>query len=726
MIILTFSFFLFLFTLVAGQSWKEVFLTSKVTGVSAQCANDTETWLNSLKLVAEVSNNCLTGRKNCTKEEEKIIEGNLYAVEQYDAWGKFPASGIFQVPLLWDGSYQECERISGEIYETNYCYMILFPGKNATCQMSDGEPTSTAIRGAVCMPYSCSQEDLPAVYNQISNQPFTACGAFCSKYPVKKTPAFWGFTSFMAVMVAIVVVTTLADYLKDTLKKEDEVRKDGKLLQMAMTFSMWTNAGLLLSVKEQKPGFIKCLDCIRFLSILWVITGHTFSYLMTPDQVLSVLPFTGRFWNHLVLSAFFSVDTFFLLSGIVVAYLFFKTRPKLSQIKSPVTWILFYVHRYLRLTPPLMVFIGFLVVYGYYIQGPGVASQMNQLNPQADVCAQYWWQNMLYINNLYPNANQCYGITWYLGVDTQLYLAAPIFLIGLYFSFAVGTALLVAAIVGSIIAVYILFGTYDLPADFFGNGDSTYFYDIIYDKPWIRGTPYFIGIFVGYFLAIYGKRKIRLNWALSVTGWLIAFGIAMMCIFSSYDYDRGILWSIFIRASYYNFSRIGWAIAVSWVIVANHMGWGGRALNYFYPYFIFRFQDRLIISCHFLLGSHWEDCHTVRTLSIMLFYIFTSASEASVFIFTQFMYYSVPTALLTYMFAFFWSCFFEIPFLKLEKILIEAIIGVGGRRAGDAGIDNLKIPKAKEGELWDADVEEVSEKPLSTNLEEQNRKTLRV
>ena len=77
---------------------------------------------------------------------------------------------------------------------------------------------------------------------------------------------------------------------------------------------------------------------------------------------------------------------------------------------------------------------------------------------------------MLYINNLGSGKDQCYGITWYLGVDTQLYLIAPVFLIGLYFSFAVGTALLVSAIVGSVITVYILFTVYDLPADFFGVG----------------------------------------------------------------------------------------------------------------------------------------------------------------------------------------------------------------------------------------------------------------
>ncbi|KAF1753155.1 hypothetical protein GCK72_019711 [Caenorhabditis remanei] len=660
----------------SGQAWKDQF--QKITGVSSQCANDTETWQNSLKLAEEVSVKCLI-EKNCTKEEEKIIEDNFYAVEQYDAWGKIPLTAIFQAPLLMEGSYQECERINGQKYETNYCYMVLFPGKNATCHMSNGRPNSIYLRGAVCMPYSCSQEDLPTVYNQISNQPFTACAAFCSKYPVKKTAVFWEFTAFMAVMTAIVLISTLIDYLKDTLKKEDEVRKDGKLLQMAMAFSMWTNAELLLSVKEQKPGFIKCLDCIRLLSMLWVVTGHSFKYIVVPDQVLTILPFTTRFWNHFITNAFYAVDTFFLLSGIVVSYLFFKTRLKPSQVKRPVTWILFYVHRYLRLTPPLMFFIGFFVVYGYYIQGPEVASQLNRLLPKVDSCSVNWWKNMLYINNLGSGKDQCYGITWYLGVDTQLYLIAPVFLIGLYFSFAAGTALLVSAIVGSVITVYILFSVYDLPADFFGVGDVSHFYNVVYDKPWVRCTPYFIGLFIGYIIATYGRRKIRLNWALSVTGWLIAFGIAVMCLFSTYDYDKRIYWSVFIRASYYNFSRIAWAIAVSWVIVANHMGWGGPIDN-FMSHPIWQPFGRL------------SYCAYIVHLMVLYWY---------------FMYYSIPATVMSYIFAFFWSCFFEIPFLKLEKMLIEAVIGVGVRqtsgKVGDSPVQKRinSHEGTPEGGLWD-------------------------
>uniref|UniRef100_A0A1I7UTZ5 NRF domain-containing protein n=1 Tax=Caenorhabditis tropicalis TaxID=1561998 RepID=A0A1I7UTZ5_9PELO len=680
-----FLFFLFLVNSAYGTSWKEVFLPSfsKIQGVNAQCANDTETWQNSMKLVAEVSVECLM-EKRCSKEEEKIIEENFYAVEQYDAWGKFPLTGLFQGSILWEGSYQECERISGVKYETNYCYMVLFPGKNATCHMSNGEPTSLFIRGAVCLPYSCSEADLPTVYNQISNQPFTACGAYCSKFPVKKTPAFWTFTAFLGVMTVIVLAATVIDYLRDA-KDAKDVRKDSKIMQMLMAFSMWTNAEVLLSVKEHKPGFIKCLDCIRFLSMLWVVTGHTFTYLMIPDQILAVLPFTGKFWNHFILNAFYSVDTFFLLSGIVVAYLFFKTRLKIAQIKSPMTWILYYIHRYLRLTPPVMIFIGFFVVYGYYIQGPGVASQINQLVPQVDVCSEYWWRNLLYINNLGSDVNQCYGITWYLGVDTQLYIIAPVFLVALYFSFAAGTALLMAATVGSVITVYILYSVNDLPADFFGNGDNTNFYDIIYDKPWVRGTPYFIGLYVGYLLATYGKRKFRLNWALSVTGWMIAFALVVFCLFSTYDYDKRVYWSVFIRASYYNFSRLAWSLAVSWAIIANHMGWGGP-IDAFMSHPMWQPFGRLSY-CAYIV--HY-----------VVLYLYLSIGDVSIHFYSTFqifIYYSVPTTLLSYIFAFFWSCFFEIPFLKLEKMLIETIIST--KKVDDIKKPSAPIPKT---ELWDA------------------------
>lgn len=180
-------------------------------------------------------------------------------------------------------------------------------------------------------------------------------------------------------MVVIALAASLTDYIRDTVYGIKSIKERNVFLKILLSFSLWTNAELLLSVKEQKPGFIKSLDCIRLFSMCWVVTGHSFIYLVLSDTFMPVIDFPKHFWNHLLLNAFVSVDTFFVLSGLVLTYMFFKTTPKKKMIVNPVTWIMFYVHRYLRLTPPIMLFIGFFTVYAPYIQGPFSASQMSKI-----------------------------------------------------------------------------------------------------------------------------------------------------------------------------------------------------------------------------------------------------------------------------------------------------------------------------------------------------------
>ncbi|CAO4381665.1 unnamed protein product [Caenorhabditis nigoni] len=658
-----------------------------ITGVSPKCQNDTENWLKSLEILKLVSLECLISKK-CSKAELKLLEQNFYALEQLDAFGKFPSTGIFEIPLIFDGSYQECQRISGKKYDTNYCYVVLVPGKDSKkCHVDkngDSTPTTIFWRSAVCMSKNCDQREISNIFNQISDIPFTACGAHCSSFPVQKTPFFWIFSIFMAVIILIALASTLVDFLLDSYGKTE---KDKNLaLRIFLTFSFWTNAEIILSVKEQKQGFIKCLDCIRFLSMLWVVSGHTMGGIGFPDVLLPVLSFNKHLWNHLILNAFVSVDTFFLLSGIVVAYLFFKNPLKKEQITSPITWTLFYVHRYLRLTPPLMIFIGFYIAYSEYIQGPTAAAGLNSITYAVNGCKKTWWRNLLYINNFGDNTQACYGPTWYLAVDTQLYLIAPIILIALWFSSIFGFLTVAAGCAGSIITVYILYAQYHLPADQFGKGNLLDFGKMIYQKPWIRCTPYLIGLLVGYGLANFGKRRIRLNWYLAIIGWLIALGIAAACLFSTNDYDKGTVWTDFEKATYYNFSRFLWSIAVSWVIIANHMGWGGP-INNFMSHPIWQPLGRLSYCAyivHFFLIPFYENLND----SPMHYY-----STFQIWI-----YYAVPITIIAYVFAFFWSCLFEIPTLKLEKMLIEAIMGAGHQRASGKIDDVAKVEKLEKEE----------------------------
>ncbi|PIC21402.1 hypothetical protein B9Z55_026245 [Caenorhabditis nigoni] len=607
-------------------------------------------------------------------------------IPELDAFGQIPVPGMLEITTLYDGSYQECQRISGIKYETNYCYLVIKPGKNVSCAAGNSSSPldSLPLRLAVCLPYSCDHQDMINIFNQASLYPFTACAAYCVKFDVEKDAPFWGFSSFLIVMVSIAIAATLFDYVRDLLFGYKSDKEKNMLFKILLAFSFWTNAELILSVKEQKPGFIKSLDCIRLFSMTWVVTGHSYLYIILSNTLSPIINFPKHFWNHLILNAFLSVDTFFVLSGIVVAYLFFKTKPSKKMITNPVTWVMFYVHRYLRLTPPVMLFIGFFTVYAPYLQGTFSASAFNDLVAESNACKKSWWQNLLYINNFGDtsnnNNNTCYGPTWYLAADTQLYIASPIFLIALYFSFAAGTALLVAGCVGSIIATYILFNVYDMASDSYGNGDATHFFGVIYSKPWIRCPPYLVGIFTGYLLAHYGHRKIRLNWGLALGGWAIAFAIAGFCIFGNYDYDKGSHWSVFARASFYNFHRLGWAIFLSWVISANHMGWGGP-INNFMSHPIWQPFGRLSY-CAYIV--HWMVLFYYHNISGTLHFYST---------WEVFTHVTLPATFMAYVLAFFWSCLFEISTLKLEKMLFEVILK-SDRKSQKLGgsVENGKLP----------------------------------
>ncbi|CAB3398861.1 unnamed protein product [Caenorhabditis bovis] len=631
-------FLLFLVAICSASNFQQnpftQFDSSKNAAISGQCANDTRKWIASLRMFMTAAEHC-TITLNCTNDDRRAMRENRYAFQQLDAFGKFPVPGLAELTNVLDGSYQECQRIDGIAYETNYCYLMLFPGK-----------------------------DLVRLFNDHSRLPFKACAAFCVKRDVEKDSAFWGFTIFMIVAVGVALVATVIDFLRETILGIESAREKMLGLRILYAFSFWTNAGQILSVKEQKAGFIKSLDCIRLFSMSWVVFGHATYYFTFSDTLAPISTVRNKIYNHLVLDAFLSVDTFFMLSGIVVAYLFFKQRPKPAIVRSPLTWTLFYVHRYLRLTPPVMLFIGFYTVYMPFLKGPYMASFGNEYAAEVDNCKQRWWQNLIYINNFGPEMKSCYGITWYLAADTQMYVAAPIVLIAFYYKSIVGLATATVIGIASIVATYVIYATHSyLPAESIGNDPHGNYFNLIYGKPWIRCTPYLVGIVTGYFLAINGARKPRLHLMLILIGWALALAVGLACVLSNYDYDRGVVWSAFGKATFNNFQRLGWSLALAWTIIANHLGWGGP-INAFMSHPIWQPFGRLSY-CAYIV--HWV---------VIGYYMNVGERPIHFFnIWQVYLYYAIPITFLSFFFAFWWSGLFELSTLKLEKMLIEAIIG---------------------------------------------------
>lgn len=151
-------------------------------------------------------------------------------------------------------------------------------------------------------------------------------------------------------------------------------RRVFKGLKILLSFSFYTNGHSILDTAPAREGHLKSLDCIRFFSMLWVVEGHTAMFFLSNgiiiqktsrilflDVMLPILNITKPIMADTIGDAVLSVDTFFTLSGLLVSYLFFKVSASPSNtyrvqqmaknrklVKNPVTWVLFYVHRYLR------------------------------------------------------------------------------------------------------------------------------------------------------------------------------------------------------------------------------------------------------------------------------------------------------------------------------------------------------------------------------------------
>lgn len=95
----------------------------------------------------------------------------------------------------------------------------------------------------------------------------------------------------------------------------------------------------------------------------------------------------------LLISATVSVDSFFLLSGLLVAWSVFKELDKSGILNVP----LMFLHRYLRLTPALAALVLFSTTLLKYVgNGPlkGTSDQMF-----VNTCDKWWWSTLLYVQN---------------------------------------------------------------------------------------------------------------------------------------------------------------------------------------------------------------------------------------------------------------------------------------------------------------------------------------
>ena len=631
---------------------------------------------------------------------------NTWALKMFDSIGKLP-DGIFAGDTNPVGVWDECLSveavIDGEHTEEN-----MFKGKYCRPQFSsptdaseeversslssqsrrrpaglDLEPilpplihvsgqtvfSSLMFSLGLCIPSSCSAEELRLGLQ--TKMPDVAVALSDGDCHVKDQETTFSagdivVMSIMCIVGSLMMLGTFIDVVKENATDEEatlSIAVDTKfrgrlpetLQKILLAFSVWTNGRKLLDTSSSSET-LSCLHGIRFLSMTWVLLGHQYVFgLAVPwANTFSVFKIFNSLPFAVVDNATVSVDSFFFLSGLLVAYIFMRN---MERSGGKFNIIMYYVHRYIRLTPLLAMVIAFIcTLYVHLGDGPFWSQTAEQGTPE--VCRNNWWRNLLYVNNLFDTQTLCMGQTWYIAVDMQLFIASPIVLLPLFFYPILGQIWLILLIaLNMFITGYVTWYNNLGPLD--DSPDSTL---TRYFMPYCRYGAYLVGVYTGWFLHQRRRRPVKLSLPVVLAGWLSSALVACLIVYGMYEYSTfptSLEPSRSVSVIYGAMNRPVWTMCLAWVVIACVHGYGG-------------FINTLLSWRFWIPFSRITYCCYLVSIDTQIFFY---ASLRSVLYFdqTNAVYQFLATLCVVVAVATVFSLAFESPMLALEKIIFANV-----------------------------------------------------
>ena len=550
---------------------------------------------------------------NCSQELVQFWNEIDYETQAayLDSFGKI-GPGILTGNIVYLGYYDECT----DIANTDYCR---FPFDVTVATNTTNQSITIPFEIGMCFPSSCDANEFYELFFIDPDELFSNMSEVEVSIEYTEPHCPWrdlDWTTSSIIMltvcilfIALVIMGTMVDILLWPVAvphpKPSDVKNstsgegyqqlaDAKpaskvvwpakthfikfLKDLILSFSLYKTVPVIMSTK-QPSNAITSINGLRVISMCWVILGHTLAWagfyniMENPLEPIETIP--ERFLYQPLVNGFFAVDNFFILSGLLMSYLSIREIEH-RHGKFPIA--LFYIHRFLRLSPVyfFMIFLKFKVV-------PYVGSGPVWFLPDYHYCEKYWWTNILYINNFYPaTMEQCYNVSWYLAADMQFFIISPIFILLLYNFWEVGLSMIISTMVISTAVIGTLSGIRTPNANVL-QGALTDFelssFNLfnIYVKPHCRINAYLVGIVLGFVL--YKKWKLKFNFwvrlSIYILLWMIAVASCVSVIFGQYQTWHGHPFSKSENVMYFMFSRTVYSIGIALIIYACHNGFGG-------------------------------------------------------------------------------------------------------------------------------------------------------
>nr|ABO27283.1 CG5892 protein [Drosophila melanogaster] len=376
----------------------------------------------------------------------------------------------------------------------------------------------------------------------------------------------------LSVFGGAVIISTFYDYFL--------CADQNKLPAILKVFSARANSRSLFRITTKpNPNVIECLHGLRGMSLIWVCFGHDFMMSMTSPNInlYDVYTWAKTPFKDIIQEGVFAVDSFFFISGLLVAMVALRS---MEKAKGKLNIPLMYLHRYLRLTPIVAVSI---LLYWKLLPHLGDGPLYGNWNFDSyDRCEGNWYWTLLYVQN-YATDSECLTHTWYLAIDTQLYIIAPILLIIVYKWGKKGAAVVLLLLLGLTAYLFsiIVINNYSLISGGGGGGPDDYSEDLDHYTH-NRASGWLVGFLFGYFLHTIRGKAIKLSRPAVWVGWITCLAFLFTCIFAMYPYGMGKSKTLptLNEAFYVSLSRIAWPLGLSWVVFACMQGYGGLANSF--------------------------------------------------------------------------------------------------------------------------------------------------
>ncbi|XP_037729593.1 nose resistant to fluoxetine protein 6 [Drosophila subpulchrella] len=512
-----------------------------------------------------------------------LASGSLWSYRMIDSWGSIPA-GILKGHFKDLGHYDECVAIeqtvaSGSTVVGKYCLAKLPLTDLLGGGVGGGFSNLMNVQSAVCFPASCSATNMDTLLKRVVKQLIgleltssLVSESTCKTAEREKYDAVTIFSiALFSVFGGLVVLATLYDYFLCEDQK--------KLPAIVKAFSARANSRFIFTVStKSNPNVVECLHGLRGMSLIWVCYGHDYIIGITSPNInlYDVYSWAKTPYMEIIQEGVFAVDTFFFISGLLVAMVALRA---MEKSKGKLNIPLMYLHRYLRLTP---IVAACILLYWKILPLLGDGPLFGNWNfDNYATCEENWYWTLLYIQN-YATHQSCLQHTWYLAIDMQLYILGPFLLLIVYKWGKKGAAVVLLITLGFVAYLFsvMVINDYSL-LNGTGGGPNEYSEDLSHYTH-NRTSGWLVGFLFGYFLHSIRGKDIKLSRPAVWLGWIISFALMFTCIFAMYPYGtfKSKTIPILNEAFYVSLSRVAWPLGLSWVVFACMKGYGGLANSF--------------------------------------------------------------------------------------------------------------------------------------------------